>query len=155
MVEKQHEEKTFEYYRGEYVSSTGPRGGGSYKTDEVERLPPHLLGASGPNEMQERGLWRLYRGPRGPNEDPTQFRERETGGMAPRDRIWLHQVRERCESKAPNHRSCELSVVSPKTELDMHLQPNHGISSGCGPAHLDAPSRSSRNQDLSQPLHIV
>ena len=47
--------------------------------------------------------------------------ERETGGMAPRDRIWLHQVRERCESKAPNHRCCELSVVSPKTELDMHL----------------------------------
>lgn len=63
------------------MSSTGPRGG-SYKQDrwmedEVERLPPHLMGASGPNEMQERRLWRLYRGPRGPNEDPTRLRDRD------------------------------------------------------------------------------
>jgi hypothetical protein len=27
--------------------------------------------------------------------------ERNTGGVAPRERIWLHQVRERCQSKAP------------------------------------------------------
>jgi hypothetical protein len=38
-------------------------------------------------------------------------------------------------------------VDDPETQLDTHLQPSHGISSGCSPAYLDASTHSSRSQD--------
>jgi hypothetical protein len=57
---------------------------------------------------------------------PTRFK-RKTGGMALDDRIWLHQVKQRCQSRAPNQRCSVLSVDDPGTDLDMHLPPNHGI----------------------------
>jgi hypothetical protein len=105
--------------------------------------------ASGPNGRQERILWRLYSGAKGAKRRSYTLLERKTGGVAPRGRIWLHQVRERCQSKAPNERCYVLSVDELETQLDMHLQPNHGILGGCGPAHMDTPSHSSRVQGES------
>jgi hypothetical protein len=68
----------------------------------------------------------LVSGAKGAKRRSYTLLERKTGGVAPRGRIWLHQVRERCQSKAPNKRCYVLSVDELETQLDTHFQPNHG-----------------------------
>ena len=71
--------------------------------------------------MQEIGLLALESGAKGAKRRSYTLLEIETGGMALRDRIWLHRVRERCKSRAPNKRCYVLSVDNPEPDLDTHF----------------------------------